>query len=65
MVQILNSCDCDCETCDGGKPAPKGIYGGSRCICRCHHDKRYRERRIAEKKRLLAEAVEKFKNKLP
>ena len=63
MVQILHHCDC--ETCDGGRPAPKGVYGGSICICLCHTSKRFRKRRIKEKRRLIAEAVEKFKHKLP
>ena len=57
MVQILHSCDCDCETCDGGRPAPKGIYGGSVCICWCHASKRASKYRRKERKR--------FKKALP
>lgn len=22
--------------CDGGRPAPKGTFGGTKCTCRCH-----------------------------
>ena len=37
MVRIINSGECNCGTCDGGKLAPPGNYGGSLCICTCHY----------------------------
>lgn len=34
MVYIIPNCDC--KTCNGGTPAPKGTFGGSICTCMCH-----------------------------
>lgn len=34
MVRIIQNCDC--RTCDGGTPAPAGVFGGSICTCPCH-----------------------------
>jgi hypothetical protein len=40
MVALIFNCNC--ETCDGGTPAGKDaqgnqMYGGTHCICSCHH----------------------------
>lgn len=37
MVRLIQPDECDCKTCDGGAPVPKGTYGGSHCLCLCHY----------------------------
>lgn len=44
MVYLIPASQCNCKTCNGGHPAPPGVFGGSRCTCPCHNtgvDKRY------------------------
>jgi Lar family restriction alleviation protein len=36
MVYLMPACECDCKTCNGGNPAPPGVFGGSMCTCSCH-----------------------------
>ena len=34
MVMLIQNCNC--TTCNGGTPAPEGVFGGSHCPCPCH-----------------------------
>jgi len=36
-VYLMPASSCDCKTCNGGTPAPKGVFGGSHCSCPCHN----------------------------
>lgn len=36
MVYLMSTKSCNCETCNGGTPAPPKHFGGSRCVCPCH-----------------------------
>ena len=42
MVYIIPADRCNCKTCHGGFPAPPGVYGGSKCACRCHAEDKQR-----------------------
>jgi hypothetical protein len=34
VVYLIHNCQC--ATCEGSRPAPKGSYGGTLCNCSCH-----------------------------
>jgi hypothetical protein len=54
MVYLSSAESCDCNTCDGGTPAPSGHFGGSMCICQCHTLKgKKKEAYIKEKNNLV------------
>ena len=36
MVYLMPAENCDCKTCNGGTPAPEGVFGGTHCTCPCH-----------------------------
>ena len=54
MVYLITPENCDCETCNGGTPAPPGNFGGSHCCCPCHNLQGIeREDYIRQKKKWL------------
>lgn len=62
MVYLMPAEQCDCISCDGGKPAPKGVLGGSHCLCKCHTDPEYKRKRIKEKQKILENLIKEIKN---
>ena len=50
MVKIAQPNECDCKTCPGHVPVPKGYYGGMLCLHSCHDDQRAKDK--AERDRL-------------
>jgi hypothetical protein len=57
MVYLIHESDCICATCDGGKPAPPGHFGGSHCICRCHKDPEFKAQRIKEQQEKIGSGI--------
>lgn len=62
MVYLIPAEQCNCITCDGGKPAPPGYIGGSHCMCKCHIDSKYKAQRIKEQQRQIKNLVKEITN---
>jgi hypothetical protein len=46
MVYLIPNCICG--VCDGGNPAPSGVFEGSFCPCFCHSEEREKKAKEIE-----------------